>query len=133
MAGWRSELAGCRSTLSMLEIKVRISETKYLSFYKSLVSTMNILKLFDAYILLFRYILYPHSKQMSITMAIFLTIGSLMISLVLSTPLLIVTKLEIRRNQLTNVSTSYCYEVKSRVSIEYLNFEKLFYLTPVVY
>ena len=70
---------------------------------------------------------------MSITMAIFLTIGSLMISLVLSTPLLIVTKLEIRRNQLTNVSTSYCYEVKSRVSIEYLNFEKLFYLTPVVY
>ena len=36
MAGWRSELAGCRSTLSMSKIKVRISETKYLSFYKSL-------------------------------------------------------------------------------------------------
>ena len=28
MAGWRSELACCRSTLSMSKIKVRISETK---------------------------------------------------------------------------------------------------------
>ena len=37
LAGWRSELAGCRSTLSMSKIKVRISETKYRSFYKTLV------------------------------------------------------------------------------------------------
>ena len=37
MAGWRSELAGCRSTLSMLKIKVRISETKYRSFFKTLI------------------------------------------------------------------------------------------------
>ena len=37
MAGWRSELAGCRSTLSMLKIKVRISETKFRSFYKTLI------------------------------------------------------------------------------------------------
>ena len=32
-----SEVAGCRSTLSMSKIKVRISETKYRSFYKTLV------------------------------------------------------------------------------------------------
>ena len=38
MAGWRSELAGCRSTLTMSKIKVRISETKYRSFYKTLVT-----------------------------------------------------------------------------------------------
>ena len=37
MAGWRSELAGCRSTLSMSKRKVKISETKYRSFYKTLV------------------------------------------------------------------------------------------------
>ena len=36
LAGWRSELAGCRSTLSMSKIKVKISETKFLSFYKTL-------------------------------------------------------------------------------------------------
>ena len=36
MAGWRSELAGCRSTLSMSKTKVKISETKYRSFYKTL-------------------------------------------------------------------------------------------------
>ena len=35
--GWRSEFAGCRSTLSMSKIKVRISETKLRSFYKTLV------------------------------------------------------------------------------------------------
>ena len=40
MAGWRSELAGCRSTLSMSKIKVRISESKYRSFYKTLTSTL---------------------------------------------------------------------------------------------
>ena len=33
MAGLRSELAGCRSTLSMSKIKVKISETKYRSFF----------------------------------------------------------------------------------------------------
>ena len=31
-----SELAGCRSTLSMSKIKVKISETKFLLFYKML-------------------------------------------------------------------------------------------------
>ena len=36
LAGWRSELAGCRSTLSMSKIKVKISETNFLSFYKTL-------------------------------------------------------------------------------------------------
>ena len=36
LAGWRSELAGCRSALSMSKIKVRISETKFRSFYKTL-------------------------------------------------------------------------------------------------
>ena len=36
MAGWRCELAGCRSILSMSKIKVRISETNYHSFYKTL-------------------------------------------------------------------------------------------------
>ena len=37
--GWlESELAGCRSTLSMSKIKVRISETKFCSFSKTLVS-----------------------------------------------------------------------------------------------
>ena len=40
LAGWRSELAGCRSTLFMLKIKVKISETKYRSFYKTL-ETLN--------------------------------------------------------------------------------------------
>ena len=41
MAGWRSELAGCRSTLSMSKIKVRISEIKYRSFYKTLSQTLS--------------------------------------------------------------------------------------------
>ena len=36
LAGRRSELAGCRSTLSMSKIKVRISETKYRSFYETI-------------------------------------------------------------------------------------------------
>ena len=36
LAGWRIELAGCRSTLSMSKIKVSISETTYRSFYKTL-------------------------------------------------------------------------------------------------
>ena len=36
MAVLRSELAGCRSTLSMSKIKVKISETKFLSSYKTL-------------------------------------------------------------------------------------------------
>ena len=36
MAGWRSELAGCRSTLSLSKIKVKISDSKFLSFYKTL-------------------------------------------------------------------------------------------------
>ena len=40
-AGWRSELAGCRSTLSMSKIKVKISETKYCSFYKTLGKTQD--------------------------------------------------------------------------------------------
>ena len=40
MAGWRSELAGCRSSLSMSKIKVRISETKFRSFYKTLVTSL---------------------------------------------------------------------------------------------
>ena len=39
--GWKSELASCRSTLSMSKIKVRISETKYHCFYKTL-SPMDI-------------------------------------------------------------------------------------------
>ena len=39
--GWWSELAGCRSTLSMSEIKVKISKTKYRSFYKTLLHTRN--------------------------------------------------------------------------------------------
>ena len=33
-------LAGCRSTLSMSKIKVKISETKFLSFYKTLESVL---------------------------------------------------------------------------------------------
>ena len=32
LAGWKSELAGCRSTPSMSKIKVKIAETKFLSF-----------------------------------------------------------------------------------------------------
>ena len=36
-------MAGCRSTLSMSNIKVRISETKYRSFYKTLDTNLNIL------------------------------------------------------------------------------------------
>ena len=44
-------------------------------------------------------------------MAILLILLSLVVSLILSTPLLIVTKLQVRKNFLTNKSTSYCYEV----------------------
>ena len=40
MAGWRSELACCRSSLSMSKINVKISETKYLSIYKTLIFTV---------------------------------------------------------------------------------------------
>ena len=45
LAGWRVELSGCRSTLSMLKIKVKISETKFLSFYKTLVTSDNVVVL----------------------------------------------------------------------------------------
>ena len=38
LAGRISELAGCRSTLSMSKIKVKISERKYSSFYKTFVT-----------------------------------------------------------------------------------------------
>ena len=31
-------MAGCRSTLSMSKIKIKISETKFLSFYKTLIN-----------------------------------------------------------------------------------------------
>ena len=42
LAGEVSWLAvDCRSTLSMSKIKVRISETKYRSFYKTLVHTLG--------------------------------------------------------------------------------------------
>ena len=53
LAGLRSELAGCRSALSMLKIKVRISETKYRSFYKTLSVThgWGIYVLFEFYLL----------------------------------------------------------------------------------
>ena len=44
LAGWRSELAGCRRTLSMSKIKVKISEAKFLSFYKTLVTPLLIYK-----------------------------------------------------------------------------------------
>ena len=37
MTGCRSEFAGWKSTLSMSKIKVKISETKYRSFYKILI------------------------------------------------------------------------------------------------
>ena len=43
LAGWRSESAGCRSALSMSKIKVKISETKYCSFYKTLMLCNNFL------------------------------------------------------------------------------------------
>ena len=42
MAGLRSELAGCRITLSMSKIKVKISETKYHSFYNTLGKTKKV-------------------------------------------------------------------------------------------
>ena len=41
LAGWKSVLAGCRSTLSMSKINVRISETKYRSFYNTLIPIVN--------------------------------------------------------------------------------------------
>ena len=41
-----------------------------------------------------------------------LTLCCLLLSLLLCTPLMLVTKLEIRQNMVTNKSTSYCYEVK---------------------
>ena len=41
-----------------------------------------------------------------------LTLCCLLLSLLLCTPLLMVTKLEMRQNMVTNKTTSYCYEVK---------------------
>ena len=41
-----------------------------------------------------------------------LTLCCLLLSLLLCTPLMMVTKLEIRQNMVTNKTTSYCYEVK---------------------
>ena len=41
-----------------------------------------------------------------------MTLCCLLLSLLLCTPLLMVTKLEMRQNMVTNKTTSYCYEVK---------------------
>ena len=46
LAGWRSEVAGCRSTLSMSKIKVKISKTKFLSFYMTLLLTLSVCNFF---------------------------------------------------------------------------------------
>ena len=40
-------MAGCRSTLSMSKMKVKISETKFPSFYKTLVQVVKLLEEFE--------------------------------------------------------------------------------------
>ena len=75
----------------------------------------------------YRYILHPQviqrasydgvtlpcfqSRQMSIRAVVCLTTMSLLASLALSSPLLVVTKLEIRKNLFSDKETSFCYEV----------------------
>ena len=60
-----------------------------------------------------------------------LTICCLLLSILLCTPLMMVTKLEIRQNMVTNKSTSYCYEVKIE-TIKQFNVKLIFYLMDLL-
>ena len=48
---------------------------------------------------------------MTISQVIIMTTASLLASLALSSPLVLVTKLEVRKNLFSDTETSFCYEV----------------------
>lgn len=58
----------------------------------------------------YRYILHPQATQMSISQVFLMTTASLLASLTLSSPLVVVTKLEVRKNLFSDIETSFCYE-----------------------
>ena len=51
------------------------------------------------------------ATQMSISQVLLMTTASLLASLALSSPLVVVTKLEVRKNLFSDIETSFCYEV----------------------
>ena len=58
---------------------------------------------------------------MSISQVLLMTTFSLLASLALSSPLVVVTKLEVRKNLFSDTETSFCYEVNTPFMREYLN------------
>ena len=61
------------------------------------------------------------ATQMSISQVLLMTTASLLASLALSSPLVVVTKLEVRKNLFSDIETSFCYEVNMPFMREYLN------------
>ena len=59
----------------------------------------------------YRFILQPRQKQISIQMAVWFSLLSLFISGLMSSPLFIMTELEVYTNLLSEGVTSFCYEV----------------------
>ena len=58
-----------------------------------------------------RYILHSHSPQMSVRLALGLSLAALAASLVLASPLVLVSSLETRHSLVSSAVTSYCVEV----------------------
>ena len=72
-------------------------------------------------------ILIPHcplvqARQMSIRHVVIMTIASLLVSLALSSPLMMVTKLEVM-DSMFDKETSWCYEVKDIMHCIWKSFE----------
>ena len=58
-----------------------------------------------------RYILHSHSPQMSVRLALGLSLAALAASLVLASPLVLVSSLQTRHSLVSSAVTSYCIEV----------------------
>ena len=58
---------------------------------------------------------------MSISQVLLMTTASLLASLALSSPLVVVTKLEVRKNLFSDIETSFCYEVNMPFMREYFS------------
>ena len=69
---------------------------------------------------------------MSISQVLLMTTASLLASLALSSPLMVVTKLEVRKNLYSDIETSFCYEVNIQPFMrEYLNISNIGLLTSL--
>ena len=58
-----------------------------------------------------RYILHSHSPQMSVRLALGLSLAALAASVVLASPLVLVSSLQTRHSLVSSAVTSYCIEV----------------------